>query len=170
MKTMVVVLALVLSSLSLTGQSQQLPQQTSIYAQRFMMIVSTNGKEQKDWFERWEIDLWDIPKKSGGPPPTCQIRVAAFVTTRDETSVDLWTHTARRIVEIEPGTFRIEMDGRLNVGLDVVLKLNNERNRIVEMAGSMRLERPDQLITTFRIDRNSETRKLLPIRNPSLLP
>ena len=156
-KTVAVMLVLAFSPLS-----QQSSKPTSIF-QSFVMTVSEDGKEQADWFE-----LWEISGEFGGRTPTCSIRVASF-TAQDVTRVNLWSHTAQRVTEIRPGIFRVEMNGRLNPfsGLEVIVELNRDRTRVIEMTASMRSGSRGQSVVTFRIGRNNETRKLPPLRNPS---
>jgi hypothetical protein len=61
------------------------------------------------------------------------------------------------------------MNGRLNPfsGLEVIVEVNKNRTRIIEMTASMRSGSRGQSVVTFRIDRSNETRKLPPLRNPS---
>ncbi len=162
MKTMGSMLALTFSPLLLIGSNQQAPKPASIF-QSFVMTVSEDGKEQADWFE-----LWELTGEFGSRTPTCSIQVASFVLD-DETRVHLWSHKAQRVTEARPGIFRVEMSGRLNPSSDVevIIEINEDRTRVIEMSASMRSGSRGQSVVTFRVDRNNETRKLPPLRNPS---
>jgi hypothetical protein len=151
-------------SLHLFAESPQSTKPTSIF-QSFVMNVTEDGKDQSDWFE-----LWEVSGEFVGRTTSCSIRVASFTVT-DKTHVHLWNHLSQRVTEVRPGIFRVEMNGRLNAfsDLDVVVELNPDRTRVIEMSGSMRSGSRGQSVLTFRIDRNNQTRKLLPLYNPSWL-
>jgi hypothetical protein len=93
---------------TLNGWARSLPPLPEGFAQSFMMTVAEDGKETTDNFE-----IWDVSCSFKGRQPACSILAASFITS-DETRVYLWQHVVTKALEVQPGIFRIEMNGRMN--------------------------------------------------------
>jgi len=129
------------------------------------MNVADDGRKSKDHFEIWEVVVDFSSSKL-----SCTIQVASFLVS-DSTRVYLWKHESQSIEEVRPGIFKVLLSGRLNPfsGLEVVVELNKGRSHIVNVSGSMRSGTRGQSVLVFQVDRETETRRLPPLRNPSWL-
>ena len=147
--------------LSDSGWAQQSPQRIESGAKPLMMTVAEDGHVTLDNFE-----IWDVSCTLRKPQPSCSILAASFITS-DETRVFLWQHVARKVIEVEPRIFRVEMNGRLNPfsGLDVVIEMSSDGSSIANVSGSMRSGSKGQSVSVFQVDRKSVNRRLPPLRN-----
>lgn len=127
--------------------------------QSFMMREIQDGVESADLFEVWQVSF--NPKGD----LAVQVQVASFVELGDETRVYLWLHTSTRVVEVRPGIFKAECNGRLNpfAGLDLVFEVRD--GRIVDLSGSTRAGTRGQAVVAYKIDRKT-ARERLELANP----
>lgn len=132
--------------------------------QSFMMREIEDGRLVKDLFE-----IWTVTANLRGNNPHCVIQVTSFVVVGNMTHVFNWLHTSKKITEILPGIFKIELNGRLNPfsGLEVVIEISSDTAKITDMSGNMRVGSKGQSIGVFQIDRDNKNRRIPPIYNPS---
>lgn len=132
--------------------------------QSFMMSEIEDGKLIKDQFE-----IWTVTANLRGNDPHCVIQVTDFLFDENETHAFNWLHTSKKITEILPGIFKIELNGRLNPfsGLEVVIEISSDTAKIVDMSGNMRVGSKGQSVLVFQIDRDNKNRRIPPIYNPS---
>lgn len=132
--------------------------------QSFMMSEIEDGRLIKDSFE-----IWTVAANLRGNDPHCVIQVTSFLVAENEALVFNWLHTSKKITEILPGIFKIELNGRLNPfsGLEVVIEISGDTAKIADMSGNMRIGSKGQSVGVFQIDRDNKNRRIPPIYNPS---
>ena len=146
---------------------------------RTFMEERQDGKKSESSFELWELRC-SLPQTAASPTgqhtaPFCRLFAVSIAWSEKPATTDAtshlfsWLHESSRVTEVQPGIYRVEMNGRLSPcsGLDLIVKLNSTRSRIVDLSGSMRAGTQCQSVSEFRPDRQSESRRIPPIWNPS---
>jgi hypothetical protein len=138
-----------------------------------------DGKKIESSCELWELTC-SLPHTAAFPKgqhtvPFCRLLAVSIGWSEEPATTDTtshlfsWLHESSRVTEVQPGIYRVEMNGRLSPcsGLDLIVKLNSTRSKIVDLTGSMRAGTQCESMSEFRPDRQSESRRIPPIWNPS---
>lgn len=134
----------------------------------FIMTEAEDGKLFSDSFEVWDTFCALRPAPTVGVA-TWSITVVSLAETGGRTHVFTWRHDSQSVREVQPGVFRIEMNGRLSQcsGLQVVMRLAKDLATVESIEGDMRAGTQCQSRRTFSLDRTRPTRAVPPLWNPA---
>jgi len=134
----------------------------------FIMTEGEDGKLFSDSFEVWDTFRELRPSPALGVA-RCSITAVSLAETGGRTHLFTWRHDSKSIREVQPGVFRIEMNGRLSdcSGLQVIMRLDKELATVESIDGDMRAGTQCQSRRTFSLDRTRPHRAIAPIWNPA---
>jgi hypothetical protein len=134
----------------------------------FIMAAAEDGTPSRDSFEVWDTVCTLGPSPIPGDA-RCSVTAVTLTAAGGETHVFTWRHDSQFIREIQPGLFRIEMNGRWTdcSGLQVLMRLQRDSAIVENIEGSMRAGSSCQSNRTFTLDVAAPTRALSPISNPA---
>jgi hypothetical protein len=159
----------VVCALSLTLMPLAVVANDTFVQKAYVMTEAEDGKVSSDSFEVWDIFCVLRPSASLGAP-RCSITAVSLVDVGGRTHVFTWRHDSKSVREVQPGVFRIEMNGRLSEcsGLQVIMRLDPVLFASLEsVEGDMRSGTRCQSRRTYSLDRTNPTRAVAPIRNPA---
>jgi hypothetical protein len=134
----------------------------------FIMTEAEDGKRSSDSFEVWDTFCALRPSPTLGAA-RCSITAVSLAEAGGRTHLFTWRHDSQSIREVEPGVFRIEMNGRLSgcSGLQVIMRLDSNLATVESIEGDIRAGTQCQSRRTFSLDRARPSRAISPIWNPA---
>jgi len=134
----------------------------------FIMTEAEDGKPFGDSFEVWDISCVLRPSLTVGVA-RCSITAVSLAEAGGRSHLFTWRHDSQSIWEVQPGVFRIEMNGRLSdcSGLQVVMRLDKDLAEVESIEGDMRAGTQCQSRRTFSLDRTRPSRAIAPLWNPA---
>ena len=136
----------------------------------FIMAEGEDGKRFKDSFEVWDTVCSLRPSPTLGAAK-CSITAVSLTESRGQTHVFTWRHDSQTVREVQPGVYRIDLNGRLSdcSGLQVIIRLDKLYSEVESIEGEMRSGTRCQSKRTYSLDTTTPSRAVLPIRNPAFL-
>lgn len=140
----------------------------AVVRKAFIMTEAEDGKLFSDSFEVWDTFCALRPSPTVGVA-RCSITAVSLAESGGRTHVFTWRHDSQSIREVQPGVFRIEMNGRLSdcSGLQVIMRLDKDLATVESIEGDMRAGTRCQSRRTFSLDRTRPTRAIPPLWNPA---
>lgn len=134
----------------------------------FIMAEAEDGKPFRDSFEVWDTFCSLRPSPTFGVA-RCSITAVSLAESGGRTHVFTWRHDSQSVREVQPGVFRIDMNGRLSdcSGLQVIIRLDKALTTVDSIEGDMRAGTQCQGRRTYSLDRTAPTRAVAPIWNPA---
>ena len=134
----------------------------------FIMTQAEDGKLFGNSFEVWDTFCTLRPSPTVGAA-TCSITAVSLAEAPGQTHLFTWRHDSQSVREVQPGVFRIDMNGRLSncSGLQVIMRLDKNLAAVESIEGDMRSGTQCQSRRTFSLDRTSASRAVAPIWNPA---
>lgn len=134
----------------------------------FIMAEAEDGKPFSDSFEVWDTFCSLRPSTTFGGA-RCSITAVALAESGGRTHVFTWRHDSQSVREVQPGVFRIDLNGRLSdcSGLQVIIRLDKGLTTVERIEGDMRAGTQCQSRRTYSLDRTAPTRAVSPIWNPA---
>jgi hypothetical protein len=128
----------------------------------FIMTVAEDGKVFSNLFEVWDTFCTLRPSPTLG-------NAKCSITAVSLPAVSTWRHDSQSVLEVRPGVFRVEMNGRLSdcSGLSVIIRFDKELVTVDSMEGDMRAGTQCQSRRTFSLDTTAPTRAVPPLWNPA---
>jgi len=148
-----------------------------VLRQVLVMTESEDDKPLNDSFELWDT-FCRLKPSPGSGNPHCSITAVTISWLQSRTDwlnrshVFAWRHDAKSIVEVQPGIFRVQFNGRLSScsGLDAVIRMDESLVKVIDVSGIMRSGTQCQSVNVFKLDTRTESRKIPPIWNPNYRP
>jgi hypothetical protein len=139
--------------------------------QVLVMTESADDKPLNDSFELWDT-FCRLKPSPGGANPHCSITAVTISWFQGRSHMFAWRHDAESLVEVQPGIFRVQFNGRLSPcsGLDVIIRMDQSLLKIADVKGTMWSGTQCQSVNVFALDTRSESRAIPPIWNPSYRP
>jgi hypothetical protein len=131
----------------------------------FIMTEAEDGRLIRDSFEVWDT-FCVLRSSSPAGSARCSITAISLAEFGGQTHAFTWRHDSQSVSEIQPGIFRIEMNGRLSLcsGLRVIMRVDKD-SRVEHIEGDMRGGTQCQSIHTYSLDTTTPTRPLSPLWN-----